>query len=336
MSKTQTIVLCVSVAIVLITAAVLLLLYFTGVLRFAEPAKSTGGKYLFCYFVGNEPEQERIHFAVSEDGYHFEALNNNEPVILQTLGKGSVRDPYILKGEDGAFYIIGTDMRCEEGWTSNHALVTWRSEDLITWTDETILDIRDFGGEFAHTNRAWAPQAIYDPEAGAYMVYWANSTEEEDNAAIYYAYTEDFKSLTTPKLLYAREGIQTIDADIVQNPKTGKYYMYFKHDEDQTIAYVTSDNLTGPYEDEPVVVSLAPTGVEGSSMYPITGTDTWVMIMDEYGEGRYFAQQTVDMEHFTKLRRSDYSFAVSPRHGSVVAITDAQYDALVAAFGKSS
>ena len=91
---------------------------------------------------------------------------------------------------------------------------------------------------------------------------------------------------------------------------------------------------TGPYEDEPVVVSLAPTGVEGSSMYPITGTDTWVMIMDEYGEGRYFAQQTEDMEHFTKLRRSDYSFAVSPRHGSVVAITDAQYDALVSAFGR--
>ena len=49
MSKTQTIVLCVSVAIVLIAAAVLLLLYFTGVLRFAEPAKSTGGKYLFCF-----------------------------------------------------------------------------------------------------------------------------------------------------------------------------------------------------------------------------------------------------------------------------------------------
>ena len=56
MAKTQTIVLCVSVAIVLIAAAVLLLLYFTGVLRYAEPVKSTGGKYLFCYFVGNEPE----------------------------------------------------------------------------------------------------------------------------------------------------------------------------------------------------------------------------------------------------------------------------------------
>ena len=84
-------------------------LYATGVLKFAKPAESTSGAYLFCYFVGNEPEQERIHFAVSTDGYNFEPLNQNEPVIFQTLGKQSVRDPYILRGEDGYFYIITYD-----------------------------------------------------------------------------------------------------------------------------------------------------------------------------------------------------------------------------------
>ena len=55
--------------------------------EYAIPAKSTSGKYLFAYFVGNEPHEERIHFAVSEDGYNFVSLNNNEPVILQTKGK---------------------------------------------------------------------------------------------------------------------------------------------------------------------------------------------------------------------------------------------------------
>ena len=309
-------------------------LYATGVIKFAKPAESTSGAYLFCYFVGNEPEQERIHFAVSTDGYNFAPLNQNEPVIFQTLGKQSVRDPYILRGEDGYFYIIGTDMKSEEGWTSNHALVTWKSADLITWTDETIIDIRDFGGEFASTTRAWAPQAIWDEEKQAYMVYWAHSTEENDIAAMYYAYTTDFKMLTTPQPLYVREGIQTIDGDIVYNAQNGKYYMYFKHDEDQTIAYVTAESPEGPYADEPVVVSLAPTGVEGSSMYNITGTDTWVMIMDEYGEGRFFAQQTTDFENFLKLRRSDYTMDFNPRHGSVVAITAEEYDALVEAFGK--
>ena len=34
-------------------------------------------KYLFCYFTGNLPEEEAVHFAVSEDGYNFTAVNNN-------------------------------------------------------------------------------------------------------------------------------------------------------------------------------------------------------------------------------------------------------------------
>lgn len=294
----------------------------------------TNNKYLFCHFVGNGEGEERIHFAVSKDGYNFRPLNNNEPVILQTKGKKCVRDPYILKGEDGNYYIIGTDMKCEEGWTSNHALVTWKSADLVDWTDETIIDIRDFGGEYANTTRAWAPQAIWDKSKGSYMVYWANSTVENDVAAMYYAYTNDFKTMTKPELLYERKGIQTIDGDITYNEENRYFYLYFKHDEDQTIAYVKSKSLCGPYEDKPVVVSLSKHGVEGSSMYKISGTDTWIMIMDEYGTGNFFMQTTKDMENFTAVDPEKYSFdGVRPRHGSVVAISDEDYDRLIKAFG---
>lgn len=293
-------------------------------------------KYLFCHFVGNGENQERIHFAVSKDGFNFRPLNNNEPVIIQTKGKKCVRDPYILKGEDGNYYIIGTDMRCEEGWTSNHALVTWKSADLVNWTDETIIDIRDFGGEYANTNRAWAPQAIWDKSRGSYMVYWANSTAENDVAAMYYAYTDDFRTMTKPELLYERKGIQTIDGDIVYNEENGYFYLYFKHDEDQTIAYVKSKSLNGPYEDNSVVVSLSKHGVEGSSMYKLSGSDTWIMIMDEYGTGNFFMQTTKDMENFTAVDPDKYSFdGVRPRHGSVVAISDDDYNRLVEAFGIS-
>lgn len=323
------------IALVLaIIASFTAILKTLGLLNYTMPVESHGGKYLFCYFVGNDPSQERIHLAVSEDGYNFEPLNNNEAIITQTLGKQCVRDPYILRGQDGYFYIIGTDMRSEEGWTSNHALITWKSADLINWTDETVIDIRDFGGEFADTNRAWAPQAIWDAEKQQYMVYWAHSTFSNDTATIYYAYTDDFKTLSEPKQLFAHSDLQTIDADIVYNEKSEKYYMYFKYEENQTIAYVSSKNLTGPYEDTPVVVSLARTGVEGSSIYNITGTDTWVMIMDEYHKQRFFAQQTTDMEHFSALPRFTYKYSVNPRHGSVMAITDEEYDALIKAYGK--
>ncbi len=303
-------------------------------MSFATPAKSTSGKYLFAYFVGNEPKQERIHFAVSEDGYNFEALNNNQPVIIQTKGKKCVRDPYILKGQDGFYYIIGTDMKCIEGWTSNFSLVTWKSKDLIEWTDETIIDMREFGGDFATTTRAWAPQAYWDKNANAYMVYWAHSDEKNDVAQMYYAYTTDFKTITEPKLLFERPGIQTIDGDIAYSELNGKYYLYFKHDEDQTIAYVTADNLNGPYCDDAIVVSLAKTGVEGSEIYNITGTDQWVMIMDEYGTDRFFMQQTTDFENFLPVNPDDYSMAFDPRHGSVVAISDDDYARLIEKYKK--
>lgn len=301
-------------------------------MQYASPVKSKEDKYLFVYFVGNGEGQERIHFAVSEDGYNFTPLNKNEAVITQTKGKKCVRDPYILKGKDSSYYIVGTDMKCEEGWESNHALVTWKSSDLINWTDETIIDIKDLGGEFANTTRAWAPQALWHEEKQTYMLYWAHSTKEHNTAGMYYAFTDDFKTITKPEKMYCRP-VQTIDGDIVYNENNGRYYLYFKYEEDQTIAFVTSDKPEGPYEDNPVTVSVAPSGVEGSEMYRINGTDTFVMVMDEYSKGRFFMQQTKDFENFLPVKKEDYSMDFGPRHGSISSITDEEYDSLIKHFG---
>ena len=300
---------------------------------FAKKAESKFGKYLFVYFVGNGEGEERIHFALSENGYDFRPLNGNEAVIEQHKGKKCVRDPYVFKGHNGYYYIIGTDMRCEEGWESNHALVTWRSVNLVDWTDETIIDMKELGPDFADTTRSWAPQAIWDEKAESYMIYWAHSTKRHNTAGMYYSHSGDMKTITEPKPLYCRENIQTIDGDIIYNEKDKLYYLFFKHDEDQTIAYVTSEKLTGPYTDEPVVVSLAPSGVEGSEVYRINGTDTYIMIMDEYGKGRFFMQQTTDLKNYKPVAKQDFSMDFSPRHGSVMAISDEEYERLVEWFG---
>ena len=290
-------------------------------------------KYLFCYFIGNEPWEERIHFAISGDGLHFTPINNNREIITPTLGKKCVRDPFIVPERDGFYYIIGTNMKSEEGWLSNHALISWKSNDLINWTDETVIDIRDFGNEFADTTRAWAPEALWDENERKYFVYWSNSTIQNDCTAIYYAYTDDFKTLTYPKILFERPGVQTIDADIIRSPLDGLYYMYFKFEESQKIAYVTAKNLRGPYSGAPSVVSLAPTGVEGSNIYHLDGTDRYIMIMDEYGAHRYFAQETKNMRDFTALPKDCYSMDFSPRHGNIIKISDERFNALTEKFG---
>ena len=313
------------------------------------PAISLKDAYLFCYFVGNEVDEQTIHFAVSSDGYNFEALNNNEAVIDQTMGTGCVRDPYILKGPDengkDCYFIIATDMNALEGWTSNHALITWRSYDLVNWTDETVIDIRDIEG-FETTTRAWAPQAIWDEEKGMYMVYWANSTVENDTAGHYYAYTKDFRTFETePQILFGRwnevdpetgevRNIQCIDGDIIYNEKDGYYYLYFKEDITQKIAYVRSKNLTGPYNQDYTICSLNWYGVEGSTMYRINGTNAWMMIMDEYGEGTFFGQMTRDFRNFKRVQRSRYGLDhLRPRHGSVVTISEKEYYRMIDHYG---
>ena len=73
----------------------------------ASAARDEMVAYLFTYFNSNAPEDEQICYAISDDGYNFTPLNNDEPVISSdTIAfTQCVRDPHILRGEDGkTFY----------------------------------------------------------------------------------------------------------------------------------------------------------------------------------------------------------------------------------------
>ena len=122
-------------------------------------------KYLFSYFLGNEPDEERVCLALSEDGYHFKPLNGNKPVIVQTTGTKCCRDPFIIRDINGGFYMIATDMKSSDGWCSNHGVVSWHSDDLINWTDETAVDFHIYP-ETENADKIWAPEALYDKSRG--------------------------------------------------------------------------------------------------------------------------------------------------------------------------
>lgn len=286
-------------------------------------------KYLFCYFTGNEPENESVHFAVSEDGYHFVALNNNEKVITQNLGKKCCRDPFIFRDEDNMFHIIATDMRCYDGWNSNNSMVIWDSADLVEWENERIIDFSQFE-ETKSADRVWAPQIIFDKFKNEYMIYWThNNTDDSLDTITWYAYTKDFKTLTTkPAVLFKpKSGLCAIDADIIE--VDGKYYLYQADGEKEAICYAVCDQPSGPYyEPDDNKVSVADTALEGNCIYKIAGTDKYVMIADQFKSGGYFMQETTDMIHFKKV--DDFSLNnLKPRHGSMLHITDEEYNRLI-------
>ncbi|MCR5110027.1 MAG: family 43 glycosylhydrolase [Ruminococcus sp.] len=296
------------------------------------PFEKPDTAYLFACFLGNAPEQERMCYAVSTDGYNFKALNGGKAVWNSSVGTKCLRDPYIFKGEDGLYHLLATDMKSSLGWNSNRALLSAKSTDLVHWFDESSIPITDQYANMKGADRAWAPQAIYDPEKDSYMIYFAARVPNIDNRTImYYAYSKDLKKLdTAPELLFApKNGNDAIDSDIIF--ENGKYYMYYKNETNKRIYLAEADHANGPYA-EIKQVSEGNIGVEGPNIYKKIGTDQWLMMSDAYGNGYYVMQETSDLENFTTVDRSKYSFDFTPRHGYVIPINSDQYTAMVNAF----
>ncbi len=295
-------------------------------------------KYLFCYFVGNKPEEETVHFAVSEDGYSFDALNNNEPIIVQNLGKKCCRDPFIFRDEDNIFHIIATDMRSEDGWNSNNSMVIWDSKDLINWENERIIDFSVFESTRS-ADRVWAPEVIYDKNKCEYMIYWSHHNSDNDLDTItWFAYTKDFHELTSEPDIWFRpkSGMCGIDADIIEN--NGRYYLYQADGAKEAICYAVSENVSGPYyEPADNKVSVADVALEGNCIYKLETSEKYLLIADQFRNGGYFMQETTDLIHFKKVEDCKFSINhLTPRHGSIMHITDDEFDRLVSYFKLSA
>ncbi|MDW7692404.1 family 43 glycosylhydrolase [Flammeovirgaceae bacterium SG7u.111] len=304
---------------------------FTGCTQVEE--KTTA--YLFTYFTGNAPGEEAIHFAVSTDGYHYRALNNNKPIIdsKEISTSGGVRDPHILRGADGDFYMVVTDLYVPEmGW-KNYAMVLLKSTDLINWTSSKINIPETFPEEFGDVWRVWAPQTIYDQEVKKYMIYFSMK-QKEDPDKIYYAYAnEDFTALETlPKQLYFPPATSNnkacIDGDIIY--KDGKFHLFHKAEDGKPgIKLAISDKLTEGYElvsNDRVDSETNP--VEGSGIFKLNNSEEWILMYDVYTQGGYQFTKSSDLKKFAVIDEN-ISMNFHPRHGTVLPITDSELKLLI-------
>lgn len=295
--------------------------------------------YLFAYFSGNDQSQEQIHYALSTDGYTYTPLNNSNPVISSdTIAiKKAVRDPHILRGNDGkTFYMVATDMKSSEGWASNDGIVLLKSTDLINWT-HTAIDFPDtWPSRFDRTalTQVWAPQTIYDPSTGKYMVYYTIG-ESGQHYIIYYSYAnDDFTTLTEPKVLYDH-GSNTIDPDIVY--ANGAYNLFFKTESNGNgIQKATSPSLLGTWTANNKDLQQTTVAVEGSGVFKKINSDQWILMYDCYTSGYYQFCKSTDLNNFTWVCNSTTSSDFSPRHGTVIPITSEEAERLVSKWPSTS
>lgn len=142
--------------------------------------------YLFVHFrEKTSPDGEQVHFAVSRDGFHWQALNGGHPVLWAYYGDRGVRDMTIVRDRaSGKFHIFATDLSLSYGMRNQYQhswrniglngsrdLAHWVSDDLVHWSEEEMVR---FGTD--DMGCVWAPDVIFDSEHGEYLVHGHRST----------------------------------------------------------------------------------------------------------------------------------------------------------------
>lgn len=319
-----------------------------------RPDEARMAAYLMVY---HKDEDHGLHFAISRDGREYKALNDDRPVISgDTIAvQRGIRDPHIYRGPDGAFYMTMTDLHVfakrdgkretewerpveTYGWGNNKGIVMMKSWDLINWTRHNVFFDKLFTG-WQEIGCAWAPETIFDEQAGRYMVYLTMRHKNEPSKLYYVYANEAFDSLETePTVLfqYPNEHIAAIDGDIT---KVGDTYhlMYVSHDGTAGIKHAVSDRPTGGWHYEGRWVDDAPVGCEAPHVYKLIGEDRWILMYDIYRMKpmTFGFVETTDFNSykplgvFNKGVMRTQNFA-SPKHGAVVQITQEEADNLEA------
>ena len=135
--------------------------------------------YLFVHFIGEEKDGEQIYFSLSRDGLHWSDLNGGKPALYSGIGTCGVRDPFPIRSPlDGKIYLIATDLRIEagKGWEAaqeqgSRSLIVWETEDLLHWSKERSCEVGTL-----QAGCVWAPEAVFDKEKNAFLVFFASKT----------------------------------------------------------------------------------------------------------------------------------------------------------------
>ena len=303
--------------------------------------------YLFVHFKEKDtPDGEQVYFGISRDGFHWEPINNGNPVLWAYYGNKGVRDFTIIRcNHTGKFYIFATDLSISYGrhrqnpefWENisrngSKYFSVWESENLTDWSEQKLIQIGNdqFGC-------LWAPDIIYDNNQKNYLLHWSSSHKNDDyrRKRIYYCRTKDFENFTQPELLYEKEDSGVIDSAMYEDH--GMYYLFVKSDANPTNnIMLQSPQITGPFERidafDQSMAHLDGTYYEAPTAIHLAD-GRWCLFLDYYGvrgagQG-YVPFVTKDLSSGKFMRSDDsFSFPYRFKHGTILEINLDEYERL--------
>lgn len=309
------------------------------VTRAVDPTKA----YLFAHMT--KGRYGVLHYSVSLDGFDWERVNGGEPVSRDYRGHAS-----IAQGADGRYYLVGNNS------DEDPLIRFWVSDDLLSWTPHSTYrpDLRDIAGHPHPLPRIGAPKLFFDKASGRFLLSWhtPNENGDRDDPERYwasqrtlYVLSRDLKTFADkPRRLFTWD-MATIDTVIQPDPRGGycaivkdERYPSYDWTTGKTIRMSCAASLLGPY---PLPgAPLSPGFREAPTLIRTPDERDWLLYYEQYAGTSYGLSMAptlqgpwIEVSGNTGMREwNRFEMPAGVRHGSMIQISRAQYDAIKAAF----
>ena len=309
-------------------AALATVLSGAAAVAWPSAASAANTAYVFAYFT-ETPNMSGanygLHLAVSTDGLNWSPLNQNNPVATPTAGTLGLRDPFILRKQDGTFVVLATDLNGTDFSQNSQYLHVWDSTNLTALTGYRRIRMH---GLATHT---WAPTAFWDASRGQYgIVYSANNGTD----VFMVNYTTDFRTVSANQV-YFSPGFPVLDGDIVVDGST--YYLYYKN-LSNGLLYGARSSTGAPNSYTTYTSGLRQgNAIEAPLLIKDNAGGGWRLWGDSFSpiNNDFYAWSTsnVGANSWTALNQRTYTPPLNAKHGSIAGISAAEYNGLVSRWG---
>ncbi|RHA44293.1 immunoglobulin-like domain-containing protein, partial [Cellulomonas rhizosphaerae] len=328
--------------------------YTATVPALPRTAPKTG--YVFSYFTGDSLAGEKIYFAASRgnNALAWDELNGGAAALTSTLGSKGLRDPFLIRSPEGdKFFLIATDLSIGGGtsWDASQRsgsqyIEVWESEDLVHWSAQRHVRVSP-----STAGNTWAPEAYYDEEIGAYVVFWASklyaASDPDHTGSTYnrmmYATTRDFVTFTEPQV-WQDPGKSVIDSTVLKDGDT--YYRFTKDEaaasgctdiiqERSTDLLATSPSSAWSLQANCIGKNAGTGGVEGPTIFKANPGDVngsgFYLFVDEYGGRGYIPLKSPSLANPAWTLPASWDLPTHPRHGTVANVSASEWNQLTGA-----
>jgi hypothetical protein len=292
------------------------------------------GGYLFAHMT--KADYGRLYYSVSKDGLHWTLLNDGKRVDNDYRGH-----PDIMRGHDGRYYLLGNP-------PDRGDVRIWVSSDLVTWSRlrDFVPDMSAFDGYEGPGRWHGAPKLFYDDATKTYLLTWhfSNARKLKEKPENYWSGMKTFFVTSKDLVTFGKADrllpFDMATIDVIVRREGSMYFAIIKDERypsydwptGKTIRICSAPALTGPYSgpSEPVSANFR----EAPTLIPRPDARGWYLYYEQYPGIQYGCSTAPTLKGpWYDLYVRKYEVPADARHGCMLAITQDQYDAIVAAYG---